>query len=238
MHNINEIKRFRDRYQMFSRTLKKQRFYEFRHRFGHLKSGYTALQNSLVQQRRVTGQGFNLFHLLDIARSELSHSRMLADLLNPYGSHAQGELFLKGFLALLQQRIPNDCILPAAGPNWRIRTEFWAGEQGRLDIVIEHFQEPKTIIVIENKIDAGLQADQLIRYANWLENYRSDYQSHLVYLTPTGNTPPDFHQPEMPVLCLSYNRDIAGWLADCVPHTIAPRVRESLTQYQNTVSLF
>ncbi|HEY9249609.1 MAG TPA: PD-(D/E)XK nuclease family protein, partial [Rariglobus sp.] len=62
-----------------------------------------------------------------ITIKETDHSRLLGDLLNPYGSHGEDPLFLHSFLA----RIGMD--QPESG-KWRVTVE-----QGRVDII---FRQP------------------------------------------------------------------------------------------------
>src|SRR5690606_41341365 len=49
-----------------------------------------------------TGENFNLFRILGMETAEVkTHSRFLAELLNPKGSHLQGDVFLKLFIDYL-----------------------------------------------------------------------------------------------------------------------------------------
>jgi len=60
------------------------------------------LVNSICQRYDViaksTGSNFNIFQTLDLQSDELSHSRIIAELLNPEGSHCMKDVFLKLFL--------------------------------------------------------------------------------------------------------------------------------------------
>lgn len=113
---------------------------------------------------------------------ETTHSAILGDLLNPHGSHGQGNLFLQPFLNFLN--VPD----PAKG-KWTVTVE-----KGRIDILLRRIL-PKCVIIIENKSNfADDQPNQLYRY--WEQeiyrqnpnlNYESDdikrlYQ--IVYLPP------------------------------------------------------
>jgi hypothetical protein len=72
----------------------------------------------------------------------------------------------------------------------QVNTEFNAGkgrngnDLGRMDIVLTC--NPDWIIVIENKVDAGEQADQLLRYAEWLDMQQAYKDRVLIFLTTTG----------------------------------------------------
>jgi hypothetical protein len=51
-----------------------------------------------AEHERTQASRFCLIRLLGIEELEKTHSRILADLLNPQGTHGQGRLFLEGFL--------------------------------------------------------------------------------------------------------------------------------------------
>jgi hypothetical protein len=80
-----------------------------------------------------------------LSRRELCHSDILAWLLDPHGSHAQGNIGFRLFLK--QMNLPEEF----ASKNYRVIREL-SGEESQLDIVIE--AEGKFIIGIENKIDS------------------------------------------------------------------------------------
>lgn len=51
---------------------------------------------------RITGERFNIFNILDVESYEVRlHSRLLAEILNPQGTHGQKDIFLKLFVELL-----------------------------------------------------------------------------------------------------------------------------------------
>lgn len=63
----------------------------------------------------------NIFRLLGITTDEVrTHSALLADLLNPRGTHGQGSLFLATFLQHCQQKCPN---FPR--PKTAVASAFW-----------------------------------------------------------------------------------------------------------------
>ena len=47
---------------------------------------------------RITAPGFNIFNLLWISKDEVRNSAFLCELLDPYGTHGQGLLFLRSFI--------------------------------------------------------------------------------------------------------------------------------------------
>lgn len=50
------------------------------------------------------GIGFNVFHLCQVDHYETMHSRIIAEFLNPQGSHGMGDVFLSEFLRLKEVR--------------------------------------------------------------------------------------------------------------------------------------
>lgn len=121
---------------------------------------------------------YNIFEILGIEDKEIRHSKMIADLLNPQGRHGMGMIFLDEFLKAIDSRFISDTLKKT-----KIQTER-VTEYGNIDIAILH---PDFYIVIENKIYAGDQKEQLSRYAK--STYNDKNPCKLVYLTLRGHQP-------------------------------------------------
>ena len=82
-------------------------------------------------------------------------------------------------------------------------------------------------IVIENKIYAGEQENQLGRYQAFAPN------ATLIFLTLNGDEPTGTDLKSLPNLkCVSYRSHILSWLIECRKEAAgAPCVRETITQY-------
>ena len=92
---------------------------------------------------------FNYFRV-----REIEISGIMADLLNPQGTHGQGSNYLKIFLQNLRINFdPHE--------KWKVEKEKWTDERGRLDI---YLSSSKSIIAIENKPWAREQDNQVTRY--------------------------------------------------------------------------
>ena len=175
---------------------------------------------------RASGGRFNLFDIIHVGHYEVrTHSPMLAELLNPKGSHGQGAAFLKLFLAEL--KIHNFDALSA-----NVNTEVSIGEDGRLDIVITDGN--RRSIFIENKIYAILQDKQLERY------HCRNPKANLLFLTLNGDNPEDWETNAVyktesftnAFQRVSYKTNIVSWLKSCRKEAAAePVVRETITQY-------
>lgn len=177
---------------------------------------------------KATGGHFNLFQILGIGHYEVrTHSPILAELLNPQGRHGQGEIFLSLFLNSLG--IP-DTEFAADGS--KVTAEYHIGNKtedtgGRIDLVIQDAQGRR--IMIENKIYAGDQENQLTRYRNF------DPDARLFYLTLFGDMPSNLTKAEAEdIRCepISYEIQILRWLKECRKEAAClPGVREMLSQY-------
>lgn len=178
-----------------------------------------------------TGENFNIFSILGMERSEVkTHSRIVAELLNPNGSHEQGEDFLKLFIQQLEQKFPEK--FPTIEfKNPRLTLEKYIGkvnddEGGRIDIFIE---DGKSAIAIENKIDAGEQYKQLERYCNYCETHFKD-NFGVFYLTLTGKESNTYCNKDY--YSISYEEDIINWLELCKKEVVNLLIlREAIEQY-------
>lgn len=199
-----------------------------------------ALEQAQQEERNRKGENYNLFSILSIERYELKHSALIANLLDPKGSHGCSDAFLRAFfeIALKGTAYPfKDCTLPDS------YTEYYTGPivgdtGGRIDILVKssHYG-----LIIENKIYAGDQDKQLTRYDNYGKEIFGADGYHLVYLTLYGcdaskESTATKSAEEVGYLRLSYAEDILRWLEQCVRLADnKPLVRESLNQYIRTI---
>lgn len=175
---------------------------------------------------RATGEHYNVFKILGIGHYEVrTHSPMLGDLLNPRGTHCQGDVFLRLFVKRMG-------ITAFDTTSARLTLEYSIGEVteksgGRIDIVISDKQGHA--IFIENKIHAADQENQLQRYRD------RNSKAELYYLTLHGAMPSGFDEQklkEVAVTCISYATDIRDWLIACQQEAASlPHVRETISQY-------
>jgi len=180
---------------------------------------------------RITGENFNVFTILGLSTAEVrTHSAFLAELLNTKGSHGQGSVYLKLFLQ--QVNIGSD-IFTADGASAKVEyyigpVDLSDGVGGQIDILLT--DEPqKRHIIIENKIYAGDQEQQLVRY------YKFDPKATLLYLTLYGKLPDNKSSAGLDVnriTCVSYKDHILDWLDECLKASVSlPVIRETIIQY-------
>ena len=201
-----------------------------------------ALEQAQQEERNRKGENYNLFSILNIERYELKHSALIANLLDPKGSHGCGDAFLKAFfeIALKGTAYPFESSTPPQS-----HTEHYTGliagdTGGRIDILVES-KSSHYGLIIENKIYAGDQDKQLTRYDNYGKETFGAGGYLLVYLTLYGydaskESTATKSAEEVGYLRLSYAEDILRWLEQCVRLADnKPLVRESLNQYIRTI---
>lgn len=189
---------------------------------------------------KISGENFNIFNVLGLTSNEVrTHSAFVAELLNPKGGHDQNNAFLDLFCK--QFNITNIDTL-----NCKVEIEKIIGiisenyeDGGRIDIVVHDVN--RNGFIIENKIYAGDQSKQLIRYNNWAKNHLNiDYK--LFYLTLFGDSASIESITNNDGLIaydsISYSYDIIEWLKDCQKQAVNhPTLRETIRQYINLLKI-
>lgn len=204
---------------------------------------YLKKERELAAQKR--GEKFNIFELLGLQSNETRlHSALLAELLNPKGTHALGTEPLRLFLNdVCRNNLPdfnvNDAEVIIEHPIGQINESYTEG--GRIDILIRDNKNKGNAIIIENKIYAVDQPNQLKRYDNYAKARRySAYR--LCYLTldghPASKDSADGLKISEDYSALSYRDDIIPWLNKCRSLAIdKPLVREVIGQYVTTLKI-
>lgn len=165
---------------------------------------------------------FNVFELCGVWSTEMRHSAILAYLLNPQSSHKFGTAFLKKFY---EQIGLNHFTTEGS----HVETEL-SFDNGRMDIVI--LNNHNQTVVIENKIYAKDQKEQLGRYQKWL---KGKGQFALLYLTLDGH---EASEKDVDYLRISYRNDILQWLDKCINFTQEKKntfATTTLTQYKELI---
>ncbi len=165
----------------------------------------------------------NFFRKIHI--SEPQHSQILGDLLNPFGTHGQGDTFLRLFFQTLNLEFNEK--------------DFWtiSIESERFDIRIATKSRDK-IIIIENKSNNAVdQPNQLYRY--WYYGIYSPQKkfpennncwNKILYLSPSDLKTPSEQTLSRPcnfskdlpekvpinIDVLFFNNEIEKWLSKCL----------------------
>jgi len=157
-------------------------------RFEQLLNGFGRAVEKWRQSQKQTADDFNLLDILQVTGRETMHSGVLAWLLAPditgLGTHAQGSLGLKLFLAELG--LPESYALG----DYCVRTEV-CGDESIIDV--EVVSRDRFLIHIENKIWSNEGKDQTGREWRDIER-RAGYLKipkdsiHAFFLTRDGRT--------------------------------------------------
>ncbi len=203
------------------------------------------------KRKKITAEDFNIFNILGISHLEVStHSKFISNLLDPCGSHYQGSIFLELFLKKID-------IEGFDYANAYIEVEKSENKYGRFDIFIT--DDKNWTIIIENKIHARSQEEQLGRYIKYLKETSKTKNKKLLYLTLANEFDNDSHcnedyspgigisQREKEFLKpqgvktvediklykhITYSKDILDWLIDSQKEAVSlPRIREVIEQY-------
>ena len=185
----------------------------------------TELQTQHDEHLRATKGRFNLFTVLRGESDEKRlHSRYLAHLLDPCGTHDYGPQFLEMFLKVLmkkgvqpheEQEKPNkECLEKFDFKEVKVGCEVCVTE-GQLDILIKSLKWGA--IAIENKIGAEEQPEQIARYASYLNRQYPRQSRILLYLTLHGDASNTANGHEHEYYRISYREHVStGLRSACV----------------------
>ena len=188
------------------------------------------------QQALIRGENYNIFDIIGLTTNEVKlHSSFIADLLNPNGLHGLGFKPLKHFFDILKLQLTDEDL-----SNAEVIKEYHIGNisedytwGGNIDILIKI---KDYYLAIENKINAGDQPKQLLRYKNFIK-----MNPHtLLYLTLDGHEPSEDSscglKSKTDYQCISYGVEIHKWLQEILVLSInRPLVRETIQQYLKVI---
>lgn len=188
------------------------------------------------------GSRFNIFSILNLTSNEVRlHTRFIGELLNTKGTHTYDKSFLDSFVKILKANITSNNTLNLFNvEKAKVEIEKYThkidknyNSGGQIDIILTDQNDKQ--VIIENKIFAKDQENQLLRYHNYNKN------ALLLYLTLDGSKPSvmstnnQLNEGEH-YHCVSYKELIVEWLTDCIKISESkPKVSETLSQYLNVV---
>lgn len=171
------------------------------------------------------GDKFNIFSILKMERLEVdTHSAFIYELINPNGTHFQGNKYLEIFI----EEVLN--IKDFDFNNIKVGRETLTDTSRRIDFTIEN---KDYYIAIEMKIDATDQENQLSDYYKYSIKQNKEF-SKVYYLTLDGrdSTENSFKKYEK----ISFQLDILNFIEKSIEKSAnLPIIRESLIQYKNLI---
>ena len=170
---------------------------------------------------------FNVFKVLELENKEKKHSAFIAELLNPKSFHKQSSRYLKLFCRQLNWKCDNLCNVSCEKS---IKSKKYG--DGFIDIFIEA-NEKENCIVIENKIYADDQDNQLAKYHDVYP------KALLLYLTLDGKDPSTKSLDGLSSNLyknISYKTFVVEWLNNCLRETNPKyRIYSLIEQYRELI---
>lgn len=198
-----------------------------------------------IDERIASGEDYSVLETAIKGNEEMMHSSVIASLLDTRGSHGQKYRFLELFLGCLPEQFKSFDPSDARTACERYIGKMTEDSGGRVDICIEN--SSGQMIVIENKIFAGDQEHQILRYVKFLRGRprnRGGVKFPVLYLTPDGHSPSDDStQADMmqcrcgeDYVCISYKDVIVPWLDKCINEMQEkPHMQEHLSTYRDII---
>lgn len=241
--DIASLRIFFDSYRSLESQFWLPRFEVDKENFNRLKVAYHSHKPRLDDLREKDSPYYNIFKILRIRHyEEKVHTPFIAHLIDPNESHEQGALFRDHFFQQVLQIDPS-VIDPKS---FYVQVEVAVNPESRIDILIEYYVEGKRkAIVIENKIYAGDQKDQLYRYYEYVTGTGLDKSDFILAYLNLNGTPPssnsvrkfsevqDFSTSD--IRMLGYRQHIIPWLDEVYPKIKSNLVKDMIYQYIRTI---
>lgn len=190
--------------------------------------------NAILREEKVKkeeslrrGERFNMFQVCGVDHYEVMHSAIIASFLDPKGSHGQMDKYLKAFLLTVNDQTEIET------SSCSVYTEY-VTKDGRIDILIE--DKKGKAIIIENKVYASDQSEQLKRYDKFSKEKYKEGNYTIYYLTLDEHDASDDSGKGINYTRISYKEHILNWIGDCIKESATtPLIRETLIQYRNHI---
>lgn len=186
---------------------------------------------------------FNIFTILRKTGDEVGlHSRFLAELLNPHASHKivkLQQLFIETVIntAIATQDWQREKLSINDSYDCNFEYNFNNTNYGRADIILKN---KNNVIIIENKVYAFDQKNQLTRYYKACKNLGyEDENIYIVYLNRFGDDVSNYGRGDISkkdYAVISYKEDILNFLNLCKTEVRSyPHIEQTIEQYINTI---
>lgn len=176
------------------------------------------------------GASFNPYALL--APNEVAFSRILADLLDPKGSHAQGDKFLNLFIEIFNKDFKRE----TKNHSVNVKCETSTDKSRRIDILIEFGNN--IAIAIENKPWAKEQNNQLDDYAYYLINRYDKFYLLFLYGSSIEQRTLSAHKKELDIInsfheipIIGREKSISNWVRNCAQNSTSKKVQLYLEDF-------
>ncbi|TXN05929.1 hypothetical protein FV242_01800 [Methylobacterium sp. WL64] len=178
------------------------------------------LVEKVASRRTKPGQLHDAFNPAALLLTdEMDLSRVIGWMLDPAGTHGQGERYLQRFLDLCGIAPPDDC--RSAKVRLEVPRYALGRLMGRIDIEVSH---PRFLVLVENKPTARFGDQQLERYARTLPRDHGE-RARVVTLLGAG-----WDRARVAAIegngtrALKLGTEVRDWVAACQSATTAVRV--------------
>ena len=212
---------------------------------------YQVAKELKKQTDRYLASDFNLIEIIGPDENKLSD--IIALLIDPNGTHGQGEVFLEKFLKEIKKQIESpqlqdinsllSCKISVLRESFTTQIE---NQNRRIDLIVEfknqkYNKKPVFIIGIENKPWAGEQENQLEDYKEHLDKI-SGNEYLLIYLSGLKRKAVSIKpqtkerlKQKGKFLETSYYKLLIPWLKECIKESEADKVRWFLRDFVNWI---
>lgn len=245
--NLQHIESVVSRFKSFQAGAHTQHSHAAMEKINSVLEKYKKLEPQLRELDLYEAGHFNLFEIMKINYYEvLVHTPVLCNLLDPKGSHAQGDLFYQRFIETVFDREDAARFTSYDKNRVKVQDELFT-RFGQIDIFVQHNSTTNPYLwIIENKIFAGDQENQLFRYYEYAKSIQGfdDRNIRVLYLKPFEGNPSahSIDSKSLEVLSgsgvfkiISYEKHILPWLQSCLEEIKAPVVKYTVLQYIHTL---
>ena len=186
-----------------------------------ISDSYEIKKRQHRETAKKTGCDFNIFEIIGISTKEVYICRLLAELLDPNGCHAQNtaylDLFYNSFLKNQIDDLNTEKII-IIKEDLTKQLEGEGKDKRRIDIVIN--EKEGHYIPIEVKINADEQLDQCHDYLEQAKRYyeqrKIEEKPFECLLTKTGYMSKSIKDSEEEqIICISWS-GISQWIKECI----------------------
>lgn len=217
--------------------------------FSDFINRFVQKRTEAMQEEKLLAPDYNLFSILKLNFAEvILHTPILANLLDPAASHAQGLLFYDLFIQTCLSQHQQERFLKIAPVDLKVACEC-RNPYGQMDIFLYSCNpHNRFAIIIENKIWAKDQLHQLYRYYQFAREALGlqPEQICIIYLKPNGGNPDmsglnDKEQADLNAVLtkISYKNHITTFLQNSLGVSMPEKIKQTIYQYHLTIkSLF
>lgn len=207
-----------------------------------LVTRFKILLEAKKQEQKQYAPEYNIFNILNVNWLETKlHTPFLVNLFDPQGSHGQGVLFYNRFI---ESNNLSEYFIVENENDIEVIEEKSIPD-GRIDIYIRCLlPDKKFVIIIENKIYAADQENQLGRYYNYFNSLGYGDSQLLIFYLKDGSDPSFYSiskelrkelQRKKVLLSISYSNHISDWLFQCISEIEPQTLKIIISQYLNII---